>query len=117
GDGDFNQPDNLAFQPRTGALYVVEDSANGDAFACLADGADRDIKSDGCVKILSTADSSAEPTGLFFTADGRAAYLAIQHSDDRNMPRVDDYRTADILVISGFEVSGGRKGEEDSDSD
>ena len=59
GDGDFNSIDNLAFQPHSGNLYVIEDHSNGDVFACLPDGADRDIKSDGCVKILSVRDRSA----------------------------------------------------------
>ena len=102
GDTDFNAFDNLAFQPGTGNLYVIEDHDNGDVFACLPDGQDRDIKSDGCVKILSVKDSSAEPTGFIFSPDGRTAYVTIQHSDDANMPDVDDYATDDLLVISGF---------------
>jgi secreted PhoX family phosphatase len=104
GDEDFNQPDNLAFQPKTGILYVIEDNDNGDIFACLQDGADRDIKSDGCVKILSVKDSSAEPTGFIFDSTGKVAYLSIQHSNDANMPLVDAYRTDDILKITGFDV-------------
>lgn len=104
GDADFNQPDNLAFQPKTGNHYVIEDNPNGDIFACLPDGKDRDIKTDGCVKILSVKDSSAEPTGFRFTADGRSAYLSIQHSDDTNMPKVDDYATDDIIKITGFTI-------------
>jgi Bacterial protein of unknown function (DUF839) len=104
GDADFNQPDNFAFQPRTGNHYVIEDNPNGDIFACLPDGADRDIKTDGCVKILSVKDSSAEPTGFKFTADGKTAYLSIQHSDDTNMPKVDDYATDDIIKITGFKI-------------
>jgi hypothetical protein len=106
GDADFNSFDNLEFQPVTGNLYVIEDDDNGDIFACLPDGADRDIKSDGCVKLLSVVDSSAEPTGFIFTADGTAAYLSIQHSNDALMPLVDDYPTDDVLKISGFKVKG-----------
>jgi len=104
GDPDFNQPDNFAFQPKTGNHYVIEDNPNGDIFACLPDGKDRDLKTDGCVKILSVKDSSAEPTGFKFTADGRTAYLSIQHSDDTNMPKVDDYATDDIIKITGFKI-------------
>lgn len=104
GDPDFNQPDNFAFQPKTGNHYVIEDNPNGDIFACLPDGKDRDIKTDGCVKILSVKDSSAEPTGFKFSADGRTAYLSIQHSDDTNMPKVDDYATDDIIKITGFKI-------------
>ncbi len=104
GDADLNQPDNFAFQPKTGNHYVIEDNPNGDVFACLPDGADRDIKTDGCVKILSVKDTSAEPTGFKFSADGRTAYLAIQHSDDTNMPKVDDYGTDDIIKVTGFKI-------------
>lgn len=104
GDSDFNSHDNLAFQPRTGNVYVIEDDDNGDIFACLPDGEDRDIKSDGCVKMLSVRDSSAEPTGFLFTDDGTTAYLSIQHSNDTNMPLVDGYPTDDVLRITGFRV-------------
>ncbi|HEX9628021.1 MAG TPA: alkaline phosphatase PhoX [Acidiferrobacterales bacterium] len=104
GDTDFNSFDNIAFQPRTGNLYVIEDHANGDVFACLPDGADRDIKSDGCVKILSVRDSSAEPTGFMFDASGTTAYVSIQHSNDANMPPVDGYPTDDVLKITGFTI-------------
>ena len=104
GDQDFNSFDNLAFQPKTGNLYVIEDHDNGDIFACLPDGADRDIKSDGCVKVISVKDSSAEPTGFIFDPSGTTAYLSIQHSDDTNMPLFDGYRTDDILKITGFEL-------------
>ncbi len=104
GDQDMNQPDNFAFQPKTGNHYVIEDNPNGDVFACLPDGADRDIKTDGCVKILSVKDSSAEPTGFKFSGDGKTAYLSIQHSDDTNMTKVDDYATDDIIKITGFRI-------------
>ncbi len=102
GDTDFNSVDNLAFQPGTGNLYVVEDHKNGDIFACLPDGKDRDIKTDGCVKVISVKDRSAEPTGFGFKADGGMALLSIQHSDDSLMELVDDYRTDDIVMITGF---------------
>ena len=106
GDPDFNSFDNLEFQPRTGNLYVIEDHPNGDIFACLPDGMDRDIKTDGCVKMLSVKDSSAEPTGFLFSADGTTAFLSIQHSNDTNMPLVDGYPTDDVLKITGFQVKG-----------
>ena len=107
GDQDFNSHDNLAIQPITGIVYVIEDHPNGDIFACLPDGNDRDVKTDGCVKILSVKDSSAEPTGFEFDASGTIAYLAIQHSADGNMPLVDDYRTDDVLKITGFKIPSG----------
>lgn len=102
GDTDFNSFDNLAFQPGTGNLYVVEDHPNGDIFACLPDGADRNIKSDGCIKIFSVIDSSAEPSGFIFSADGKTAYVSIQHSNDSLMQQVENYETDDILKITGF---------------
>ena len=106
GDPDFNSFDNLAFQPGSGNLYVIEDHPNGDIFACLPDGEDRDIKTDGCVRILSVKDSSAEPTGFIFSADGTTAYVSIQHSNDDLMPLVDGYATDDVLKITGFRNLG-----------
>lgn len=104
GDEEFNSFDNLAFQPKTGNLYVIEDHPNGDIFACLPDGTDRDIKSDGCIKVLSVKDSSAEPSGFVFSNDGKTAYVSIQHSNDQDMPNFDDYPTDDVLKITGFSV-------------
>ena len=104
GDTDFNSVDNLAFQPTTGNLYVIEDHPNGDIFACLPDGADRDIKTDGCVKMLSVKDQSAEPTGFAFSGDGKMAIVSIQHSNDALLADVDDYGTDDIVVITGFKM-------------
>lgn len=104
GDTDFNSFDNLEFQPHTGNMYVIEDHNNGDIFACLPDGKDRDIKTDGCVKILSVKDSLAEPTGFIFDASGKTAYVSIQHSNDANMPAVDGYGTDDVIKITGFKV-------------
>lgn len=104
GDTDFNAMDNMAFQPKTGNLYVIEDHSNGDVFACLPDGADRDIKTDGCVKVLSVKDQSAEPTGFEFSGNGKMAIVSIQHSGDDLMADVDDYGTDDIVVITGFKI-------------
>lgn len=104
GDTDFNSMDNLAFQPKTGILYVIEDHSNGDIWACLPDGHDRDIKTDGCIRVLSVKDSSAEPTGFMFSNDGLTAYLSIQHSFDGAMEMVDDYGTDDFIIITGFKA-------------
>jgi hypothetical protein len=98
--------DNLAFQPVPGNVFVLEDHKNGDIFSCLPDGTDRDIKTDGCVRILSIKDQTAEPTGFGFFGDGRSALLSIQHSDDSLMPDHDDYATDDIILITGFRVDG-----------
>ena len=105
GDEQFNAPDNLAFQPVSGNLYVIEDNAgDADVWACLKDSADRDIKTDGCVRLLSLFDSSAEPTGFMFSADGQTAYVVIQHSNDADAADLDndDFPTDDIIKITGF---------------
>ncbi|MCC2112973.1 MAG: DUF839 domain-containing protein [Hyphomicrobiales bacterium] len=104
GDEDFNSFDNLAFQPGTGALFVAEDARNGDVFACLQDGADRDLLSDGCVKVLSIKDGSAEPSGIVFSPDGTTRDLVLQHSDDSDMPDTNGGPTDDVFSVSGFRV-------------
>lgn len=102
GDTDFNSVDNIAFQPGTGILYVIEDHDNGDIWACLPDGADRNVKSDGCIRMLSVKDSEAEPTGFIFAPDGMSAYVSVQHSRDDAMAKNDDYGTDDLIHITGF---------------
>lgn len=102
GDSDLNQPDNLEIHPVTGQVYVIEDNPNGDIWSCLPDGSDRDATTDGCVKILSVKDTSAEPTGFIFAPDGKTAYVNIQHSNDKGMDKVDGYDTDDLLKITGF---------------
>ncbi len=103
GDSTLNQPDNFAFHPTIpGLFYVIEDNAgDADVWACIDDGADRDIKHDGCVRLFSVNDASAEPTGFILAPDG-SAIVAIQHSADGNMPKVDGYATDDLLHITGF---------------
>ena len=108
GDSRLDQPDNLDFQPKTGNIFVIMDHPNGEIFSCLDDGEDRDAKSDGCVSVASVIDPSAEPTGFAFSADGETAYVSIQHSDDANMPKMDDYATDDLIKITGFRVPNER---------
>jgi Bacterial protein of unknown function (DUF839) len=108
GDPDANHFDNIAFQPSTGRLVVLEDGgvevvkANGqtelrgnDVWMLLPDGADRDVQSDGVIRILSVRDTSAEPTGIVFDASGENAYLHIQHRS---------IGFGALLKISGFKV-------------
>ena len=102
GNADLNQPDNLEIHPATGMVYVIEDNPNGDIWSCLPDGTDTDTMTDGCLKILSVKDTSAEPTGFVFSPDGKTAYVNIQHSNDKSMDKVDGFGTDDMLKITGF---------------
>jgi hypothetical protein len=111
GDMEFNSFDNLAFQNRTGNLYVIEDHKYGDIIGCLTDGEDRDIKSDGCVRMASVVDPRAEPTGFVFDATGETAYVVVQHGEQP--AELLDYasnpvngRTDDLIRITGFKVKG-----------
>jgi hypothetical protein len=106
GDPRFNSVDNLDFQPHTGILYVIEDDDFGEVFACLRDGADRDIKTDGCISILSVVDPNAEPTGFIFDGTGETAYLVIQHGETPAALGATD----DLIKITGFKVRQHRRG-------
>jgi len=108
GNPEFTSVDSLEIHPITGDVYGIEDHKNGDIWACLKDGADKDIKTDGCVRLLSVKDQSAEPTGFIFSPDGTKAYLSIQHSDDEGIDNVDGYGTDDIIVIEGFNIVSGK---------
>jgi len=102
GNPQMNQPDNLDFHPTNGSLYVIEDNPNGDVWACLPDGADTDIKSDGCVKLFRLSTASGEPTGFVFHPNGTEAVFSIQHTGDSAMPLFDDYATDDLVRLTGF---------------
>ena len=106
GDDDFNSPDDVAFQPGTGILYVAEGRGNGDVFACLPDGADRDLASDGCIRLLSLRDPSAKPAGIVFSPDGLTLYLSVGHSEDGAMAGAGGPATDDVLAVTGLALPG-----------
>jgi hypothetical protein len=122
GDDTLNQPDNIDIQFGTGNVYVIEDNANGDIFACLPDGSDRNVTTDGCVRLLTLKDRTAEPTGFGFNARGDTAYFFVQHSADDNDPMArnndcpnpaalpdfvrDGFCTDDMIRITGFKLPG-----------
>jgi secreted PhoX family phosphatase len=103
--------DNVAFQPHTGNLVVLEDgptsivTPNGtelrgnDLWICLPDGADDDVQSDGCVRFASLRDTSAEPSGFIFQGSGESAFVHLQHRDVDNT----NHRGS-LMKISGFKV-------------
>jgi Alkaline phosphatase PhoX len=93
GNPQLAMPDNVAFQPHTGRLVVLEDGpvevldADGslrelrgnDIWMCLPDGDDDDVLSDGCIRIASLRDTDSEPTGFIFDASGERAFVNLQH--------------------------------------
>ena len=92
GNPDANFFDNVAFQPKSGNLVVLEDGEvevvkkdgttelrGNDLWMCLRDGADKDVMTDGCIRFASLRDTTSEPTGFIFTSSGRTAYLNLQH--------------------------------------
>jgi hypothetical protein len=87
GHPEFNMPDNLAFQARRGNWIVHEDGDtaferphNNDLWSCLGDRSDDDLLSDGCLRIASLNDLTAEWTGGFFDSSGRHFYVSVQHN-------------------------------------
>jgi hypothetical protein len=111
GNQRFNSHDNLEVQPHTGVVYVIEDDQYGEIWACLPDGGDENLQSDGCVSILSVIDPAAEPTGFIFDGTGRRAFVNLQHGEqpaallDFESNRVTG-QTDDLLMIEGFKVEG-----------
>jgi secreted PhoX family phosphatase len=110
GNPDLRMPDNVDFQPGTGILYVLMDAttsaenpafANDDVWACLPDGADSDVLSDGCVRVMTLKDGAAEFTGIQFLGDGKSFLIHLQHrtQDGRAVPH-----TTDELLISGLKI-------------
>jgi secreted PhoX family phosphatase len=87
GHPGYAMPDNLAFQPGRNNIIVHEDAAtdyltphNNDLWDCLPDGADENLLSDGCVRIATLNDLTAEWTGGIFSADGKHFYVSVQHN-------------------------------------
>jgi hypothetical protein len=109
--------DNVAFQPHTGNLVVLEDNSvtsvkslnptvtelrGNDLWICLPDGADDDILSDGCVRFASVVDTTAEPTGFIFLGSGEEAFVSVQHRAVNDALGAGNHGA--LLKISGFKV-------------
>ena len=74
-------------QPRRGNWVVHEDAEttferphNNDLWSCLDDGADADLVSDGCLRVGTLNDLTAEWTGGFFDPSGKHFYVSVQHN-------------------------------------
>lgn len=108
-DARMRAHDNLEFQPVTRNTYIIEDATWGEIWACLPDGTDRDLGSDGCVSMLSVNDKDAEPTGFIFDGTGNAAFYMVQHGEqpesllDFTSNPVNG-RTDDLIKLTGFKV-------------
>ena len=123
GSQQIGMPDNVAFQPHTGNLVVLEDgptsitTATGtqprgnDLWICLPDGDDDDVLTDGCVRFASIRDTSAEPSGFIFTASGESAYVNIQHRAVNDAAGPGNHGA--LVKISGFKVNGRHHGNDD----
>ena len=83
----INMPDNIDFQPRRGNVVLNEDAEttfesphNNDIWDCLPDGADQDLLSDGCVRVATLNDLTAEWTGGIFDGTGTRYFVSVQHN-------------------------------------
>jgi secreted PhoX family phosphatase len=80
-------PDNIEFQPARGNVILHEDADttyltphNNDLWSCLPDGSDDDLQSDGCARVGTLNDLTAEWTGGIFDASGKHFYVSVQHN-------------------------------------
>ena len=87
GTWDFAMMDNLAQQPGRGNWIIHEDGdapeafgRNNDLWSCIEDGDDADTLSDGCARIASLNDLTAEWTGGIFDGTGTHFYVSVQHN-------------------------------------
>jgi len=118
--------DNVAFQPHTGNLVILEDNSvnvvkkdgttelrGNDLWMCLPDGKDDDALTDGCVRFASVRDTTAEPSGFIFLGSGEEALVHIQHRaiNDAKLP----VSAGALIKISGFKVKSHHHGFDDDD--
>ena len=86
GTPELAMMDNMAYQPGRGNWILHEDGTgpdvgrNNDLWSCLDDGKDDDSLSDGCVRVATLNDLTAEWTGGVFDASGRNFYVSVQHN-------------------------------------
>jgi hypothetical protein len=86
GTPEFAMPDNLAQHPTKKFWAINEDGEgpvegrNNDIWACLRDGSDFDLLSDGCLRFATLNDLTAESTGGIFDGTGAHYYVSVQHN-------------------------------------
>jgi len=83
----INMPDNIAFQPGSANAVLHEDAEttfegphDNDLWDCLPDGPDQDLLADGCIRVGTLNDLTAEWTGGIFDATGTRFFVSIQHN-------------------------------------
>lgn len=91
-EGDFatlSHPDNIRFSP-AGDLFIMED--NGSATATKANGGMNEIRvlpagmtGTENTKVFATLPNGGEPTGPWFSDDGKLLYLSIQGDPSRSI--------------------------------
>ena len=77
-------------------------ATNDSVWACLPDGDDSDVLSDGCVRVLNSLDGVGEWTGIEFLADGKSFLINHQH---RTQDGRDVAETTDMLRVTGLAVN------------
>lgn len=87
GNPELAMPDNIAYQPHRGNWIIHEDAAteylrphNNDLWDCRDDGQDDNLLSDGCVRVATLNDLTAEWSGGVFDAWGKHFYVSVQHN-------------------------------------
>lgn len=87
GNPALSMPDNIAYQPVRGHWILHEDAAteylrphNNDLWDCLGDGRDVDLLGDGCVRVATLRDLTAEWTGGIFDSSGKRFFVSVQHN-------------------------------------
>jgi secreted PhoX family phosphatase len=87
GSPAFAMPDNVAYQQGRGNWVIHEDAEttyltphNNDLWDCLPDGNDEDLLSDGCVRVGTLNDLTAEWTGGIFNQQGTRFFVSVQHN-------------------------------------
>src|SRR4029453_8300548 len=82
GTHDFAMMDNLSYQPGRGNWIIHEDGdgpevgRNNDLWSCVDDGGDADSLSDGCARVGTLNDLTAEWTGGLFDGWGTHFYVS-----------------------------------------
>lgn len=112
GNAQLRMPDNVDFQPGTGILYVLMDATtsaenekntNDDVWACLPDGTDAGVLSDGCVRVMTLKDGAAEFTGILWYPAGDSFLIHLQH---RTQEGRTTEGTTDMIKVTGFQAPG-----------